>query len=39
MEQMKRDILAAVFGFFLGCGVSSFIINVAKLVSKLVLRL
>lgn len=35
MEQMKRDIRAAVFGFFFGCGVSSFIINVAKLVLRL----
>lgn len=35
MEQMKRDICAAVFGFFFGYGVSSFIINVAKLVMRL----
>lgn len=35
MKQMKRDICAAVFGFFFGCGVSSFIINVAKLVMHL----
>jgi hypothetical protein len=35
MEQMKRDIFAAVFGFFFGCGVSSFIINIAELVMRL----
>ena len=35
MEQIKRDICAAVFGFFFGCGVSSFIFNVAKLVMHL----
>lgn len=35
MKQMKRDIFAAVFGFFFGCGVSSFIINIAELVMRL----
>lgn len=35
MEQMKRDICAAVVGFFFGCGVSSFIANIAKLVMGL----
>lgn len=35
MEQMKRDIFAAVFGFFFGCGVSSFIINIAETLQSL----
>lgn len=35
MKQLKRDICAAVVGFFFGCGVSSFIGNIAKLVMGL----
>lgn len=35
MEQLKRDILAAVIGFFFGYGVVSFIGNVAGLVMRL----
>nr|DAG46067.1 MAG TPA: hypothetical protein [Caudoviricetes sp.] len=35
MEQLKRDICAAVVGFFFGCGVSSFICNIARLVMRL----
>lgn len=35
MKQLKRDILAAVIGFFFGCGVSSFICDIARLVMRL----
>ena len=35
MEQLKRDIFAAVVGFFFGCGVVSFFENIASLVMRL----